>query len=173
MASRKHESSKGDALDGSPAGTFTSDFTVRFGEVDRAQVLYYPRFFHLFHQTFEEWFGGALGVPYPEVVDNENLGFPTVKVETEFLKPLRYGDRVRIVLELVAIGKDFDASSQVGSVGAQCFQGVALLVPADDVFFDAGQHEKNAVRLARHTCLLVGSESAAKGVVSPTKTVRL
>jgi 4-hydroxybenzoyl-CoA thioesterase len=38
-------------------------------------------------------------------VDNENLGFPTVKVETEFLKPLRYGDRVRIVLELVAIGE--------------------------------------------------------------------
>jgi 4-hydroxybenzoyl-CoA thioesterase len=105
MASRKHESPKRGTLDGSLAMTFTSDFTVRFGEVDRAQVMYYPRFFHLFHQTFEEWFGGALGVPYPEVLNNENLGFPTVKVETEFLKPLRFGDRVRIVLELVAIGE--------------------------------------------------------------------
>jgi 4-hydroxybenzoyl-CoA thioesterase len=104
MVSRRRESPSKETLDGSPATTFTSDFAVRFGDVDRARVMYYPRFFHLFHQTFEDWFGGALGVPYPQVVDNENLGFPTVKVETEFLKPLRYGDRVRVVLELVAIG---------------------------------------------------------------------
>lgn len=84
---------------------FTCEFSIRFGEVDRAQVVYYPRFFHLFHQTFEEWFSGALGAPYAEVIDRDNLGFPTVKVETEFLKPLRYGDKVRIELRLIDMGE--------------------------------------------------------------------
>ena len=34
----------------------------------------------------------------------ENVGFPSVRVETEFLAPLRYGDRIRVDLELLAIG---------------------------------------------------------------------
>ena len=84
--------------------TFASEFTVRFGEIDQARVVYYPRFFHYFHKTFEEWFD-TLGVPYPDVVGKLNVGFPSVKVETEFIKPLRYGDRVRVELELVDIGK--------------------------------------------------------------------
>ena len=80
------------------------EFPVRFGDVDHARVMYYPRFFHYFHQAFESWFSDALGVSYPELVTKQNIGFPSVKVETEFKKPLRYGDRVRIELELVNVG---------------------------------------------------------------------
>jgi 4-hydroxybenzoyl-CoA thioesterase len=43
---------------------FSAEFSVRFGEIDQARVVYYPRFFHYFHQTFEEWFARALGVSY-------------------------------------------------------------------------------------------------------------
>ena len=32
---------------------FSAEFSVRFGEVDQARVVYYPRFFHYFHQAFE------------------------------------------------------------------------------------------------------------------------
>ncbi|HXV13934.1 MAG TPA: thioesterase family protein [Candidatus Krumholzibacteria bacterium] len=84
--------------------TFSAEFSVRFGEIDQARVVYYPRFFHYFHQAFEEWFAGALGVSYPDLVLKENIGFPSVRVETEFLKPLRYGDRIRVDLELLEIG---------------------------------------------------------------------
>lgn len=85
--------------------SFAVEIPVRFGEIDYARVVYYPRFFHYFHQAFEEWFGGALGVPYADVVTRENIGFPSVKVECEFMKPLRYGERARIEVELVAIGE--------------------------------------------------------------------
>ncbi len=85
--------------------TFSAEFSVRFGEVDYARVVYYPRFFHYFHQAFEEWFSGALGAPYPELVVKENIGFPTIRAETEFLAPLRYGDRFRVDVELVDIGR--------------------------------------------------------------------
>ncbi len=84
---------------------FSAEFDVRFGDIDQAQVVYYPRFFHYFHQAFEEWFGRALGVTYPDLVIRENTGFPSVRVETEFLKPLRYGDRIRVDIELLEIGR--------------------------------------------------------------------
>lgn len=85
--------------------SFAAEFPIRFGDIDHARVVYYPRFFHYFHQAFEDWFGGALGIPYADVITKENIGFPSVKIECEFLKPLRYGDRVRIGVELVSIGE--------------------------------------------------------------------
>ena len=85
--------------------TFECEFPVRFGEIDNAGVVYYPRFFHIFHMAFEEWFGGALGATYADLVVRDNIGFPSVKVETEFLAPLRYGESVRVRLELEEIGR--------------------------------------------------------------------
>ena len=85
--------------------SYAVEFTVRFGEIDPAGVVYYPRFFNYFHKAFESWFDDALGVPYSVVIGEQNIGFPSVKVETEFRKPLRYGERVRVEIELVDIGK--------------------------------------------------------------------
>lgn len=84
---------------------FATELPVRFGEIDQAGVVYYPRFFHYFHQAFEEWFGQALGVSYPDLVLKEGIGFPSVRVESEFLSPLRYGDRVRVEIEVLAVGR--------------------------------------------------------------------
>jgi 4-hydroxybenzoyl-CoA thioesterase len=84
---------------------FATELPVRFGEIDHARVVYYPRFFHYFHQAFEEWFRQALGVPYPDLVNREHVGFPSVRIDSEFLKPLRYGDRVRVEIEVADIGK--------------------------------------------------------------------
>jgi 4-hydroxybenzoyl-CoA thioesterase len=84
---------------------YAAEFTVRFGEIDPAGVVYYPRFFHYFHQTFEQWFGEALGVPYHVIIGEQNIGFPAVRIDTEFRKPLRYGEKVRIEIELLDIGK--------------------------------------------------------------------
>ena len=83
---------------------YTAEITVRFGDIDPAGVVYYPRFFHYFHQAFEQWFGDALGVSYREVIYDQRIGFPAVRIDTEFKNPLRYGDSVRIELELIDIG---------------------------------------------------------------------
>jgi 4-hydroxybenzoyl-CoA thioesterase len=84
--------------------TFAHEITVRFGDIDQARVVYYPVFFHYLHETFEEWFDKALGVSYPRLVLDENIGFPSVRVETEFRKPLPYGERVRVELSLAEVG---------------------------------------------------------------------
>lgn len=83
---------------------FATELPVRFGEIDQAGVVYYPRFFHYFHQAFEEWFRRALGVSYPDLVLKEKIGFPSVRVESEFLSPLRYGDRARVQIEVLEVG---------------------------------------------------------------------
>jgi len=84
--------------------TFSHEITVRFGDIDQARVVYYPVFFHYLHETFEEWFDKALGASYPQLVVKENIGFPSVRVETEFRKPLPYGERVRVELRLLEVG---------------------------------------------------------------------
>jgi len=83
---------------------YAHEFAVRWGDIDNARVVYYPRFFDYFHLTLERWFEEALGVAYYELVGSQNVGLPTVKVETEFSAPLRFGDRVRIELEIAEIG---------------------------------------------------------------------
>jgi 4-hydroxybenzoyl-CoA thioesterase len=83
---------------------WSTELPVRFGEIDQAGVVYYPRFFHYFHQAFEEWFRQALGVSYPDLVLNEGIGFPSVRVESEFFKPLRYGKRARVQIEVLEVG---------------------------------------------------------------------
>jgi len=83
---------------------YSTEFPIRFGEIDHARVVYYPRFYHIFHRAFENWFDEALGLRYAEIVGPRNMGFPSVHVETDFLKPLRYGERVRIEIDLTKIG---------------------------------------------------------------------
>jgi 4-hydroxybenzoyl-CoA thioesterase len=84
---------------------FSHEFRVRFGAVDHARVVYYPRFFDYFHRTFEEWFGAALGASYDAFVNDDNLGFPSVTAQAEFLAPVRFGERLRIDLEVVDVGR--------------------------------------------------------------------
>ena len=84
---------------------WSTELPVRFGEIDQAGVVYFPRFFHYFHQAFEEWFREALGVSYPDLVLKQGIGFPSVRVETEFMKPLRYGDRARVEIEILEVGR--------------------------------------------------------------------
>jgi 4-hydroxybenzoyl-CoA thioesterase len=77
---------------------------VRFGDLDPAGIAYYPRLVDFLHRAFEDFFGGRLGRPYPEVIGS-GLGFPTVRLEAEFLRPLRHGDLVEIAVGVEHVGR--------------------------------------------------------------------
>ena len=78
---------------------------VRFGQVDFAGIMFYPRFFENFHTVFEDMFGERLGVPYMSILTDRRLGFPTVAIETTFHRPFRFGEPMRLVIDVVHIGK--------------------------------------------------------------------
>lgn len=73
---------------------------VRFGHADPARIVYYPRFFEWFHDTFESWFEEALNLPYADVIDGRRIGFPTVQIATEFRQPARFGELVEVQMFL-------------------------------------------------------------------------
>ena len=84
--------------------TYVTAVKVRFGDIDHAGIAYYPNLYHYFHIAFEEFFEEFVGVPYPRVLDEDKVGFPTVKVETEFLEPIRYGDTLSIAISVPRLG---------------------------------------------------------------------
>jgi len=84
--------------------TFQSRVKVRFGDEDHAQIVYYPRFFHFFHCAFEDFFDEQ-GFPYRDCLDVDRVGWPAVRVETDFARPLRFGDVVEIDVSVLRVGE--------------------------------------------------------------------
>ncbi len=84
---------------------FRALIKVCFSDIDYAGIMYYPRFLHYFHVALEEFFGAELGIGYPELLIHHRLGFPTVHLETDFSKPLSYGDEVEVEVSVRAIGR--------------------------------------------------------------------
>jgi 4-hydroxybenzoyl-CoA thioesterase len=82
---------------------FTTSILVRFGDLDAAGIAYYPQLVNFLHVALEDFFVGHVGKSYPEVFSG-GLASPTVKVEMEFLSPVRYGDHVDIGVVVEHVG---------------------------------------------------------------------
>jgi 4-hydroxybenzoyl-CoA thioesterase len=95
---------------------FATTVEVRFGDCDPAGIVYYPVLYHYCHVAFEDTWRGALGIPYPELVGKHRIGFPTVHVETDFVSPARYGDRVAITVGVLKVGTTSVTFQYEGSV---------------------------------------------------------
>lgn len=94
---------------------FRTTILVRFGDLDAAGIAYYPNLVNFLHESFEDFFAGHVGRPYPEVF-REGLGFPTVKVEMDFISPVRYGDHVDVQVTVENVGNSSVRIRYEGSV---------------------------------------------------------
>ena len=94
---------------------FTTTILVRFGDLDAAGIAYYPNLVNFLHVAFEDFFAGHMGRPYPEVF-KEGLGFPTRKLEMEYLSPIHYGDHVKVTVGVEHIGRSSVRFRYEGSV---------------------------------------------------------
>ncbi len=83
---------------------FRSNLKIRFGDIDRAGIVYYPRVLHYFHVALEEFFIAELQIQYHEVVDQHRIGLPTVHLETDFRRPFSYGDDIEVEVTVQKIG---------------------------------------------------------------------
>jgi len=78
---------------------------VRFSDIDHAGIVYFPRFFHMFHLAFEELWRARLGArAYVELLDRDRLGFPAVHASCDFKAPLKFGDIAEIELSVARLG---------------------------------------------------------------------
>jgi len=84
---------------------FRAPIRVCFGDIDNAGIVYYPRFMHYFHLALEEFFKCELGIDYADVLHKHNVSFPTVHLESDFRRRLRYGDRIDMEVLVLNIGQ--------------------------------------------------------------------
>ena len=129
---------------------FRTQIVVRFGDEDHAGIVYYPRFYNFFHVAFEDFFDRQ-GFPYAHVLDHDRVGFPTVHVETDFTRPLHFGDRFDIDVWVDRIGRSSavfryrgrragdtedaaTATLTVACVSMDTFKAVAIPPPLRDLF---------------------------------------
>jgi 4-hydroxybenzoyl-CoA thioesterase len=92
---------------------YRASIPVRFGDVDHAGIVYYPRYFIYFHEAFEDFFNDN-GHPYAEVLGARRIGFPTVHIETDYRAPLRYGDSLDVELTVTRVGNKSATFRYVG-----------------------------------------------------------
>jgi 4-hydroxybenzoyl-CoA thioesterase len=77
---------------------------VRHPDVDRAGIVYFPRFYDFFHRALEDFFRDEVGVPYHALGETLRIALPVVHIETDFESPLAHGDLVTVELETESIG---------------------------------------------------------------------
>ena len=74
----------------------TTVVPVRWGDVDAAGIVFYPRFFEWYDLGCEALFA-ALGLPWPELFPKHGIvGVPIVETGSRFASPARYGDTLEV-----------------------------------------------------------------------------
>jgi 4-hydroxybenzoyl-CoA thioesterase len=85
-------------------GVHVLEVEVGWGHCDPAGIVYYPRFFEMFHAAMETWFARCLQLPYDQVIVGRKLGFPSVHTDADFVKPTRFGEKVAVELRVAKLG---------------------------------------------------------------------
>jgi len=84
---------------------FQAPIKVCFSDIDNAGIVYYPRFMHYFHLAMEEFFSSVMGINYSTVLHERNLACPTVRVECDFKRRMKYGDQINMEVRILNIGR--------------------------------------------------------------------
>jgi len=69
---------------------FITKEKVRFGHVDYAGIVFYPRFLEMLNGIVEDWFEEALERPFSKM--HTTNGIPTVDLKVQFRKAARLGE---------------------------------------------------------------------------------
>ena len=83
---------------------FTFRLPVRYGSIDYARIVYYPQFLHFCHIAMEEMFAAVVGITYPDLLQKEGLGYPTVRSDAEFARPVPYGTTLQMSVRVERMG---------------------------------------------------------------------
>ncbi len=84
--------------------TYNTVLQVRFGHVDPAGIVYFPRIYDYLHDVFEELWEKHVGQRYYHLVLERKIGFPLVHSSVDFKSPLRFGDRPVVSVSCFKLG---------------------------------------------------------------------
>lgn len=85
--------------------TFVLQQQIRFGDVDPAGIVFYPRIYDFIHRAFEELWDVHVGERYYYLIREKRVGFPLVHSEVDFVSPLYFGDRPIVRISCFKLGR--------------------------------------------------------------------
>ncbi len=97
------------------AAEFRRKRLIRFSDCDPAGIVFYPQYFVMFNGLVEDWVNEGLGVGYRELIVDQRIGLPTVRLEADFRAVSRMGDRVILGLTVERLG------TRSLTLGLHCF----------------------------------------------------
>lgn len=103
---------------------FKQKYKVRFEDCDYAGIVFYPRYILMLHRFFEDWFSDGLKLSLGTMHEHLKIGFPTVKLETQFKRASRLEDILDWTLQVQKIG----SSSATLNIEVTCKKEIRLLI---------------------------------------------
>lgn len=88
-----------------PAGAFTVHRKIRFGHADPAGIVFFPEYFRMFNELFEDWMADGLGIDFAGQFTARQHMFPLVHIDTDFKKPREIGQSLALTLVLTELGR--------------------------------------------------------------------
>lgn len=83
---------------------FIVECGVRFADCDPAGIVFFPNYFRMLNAVVEDWWA-SLGTPWTDLVSVRRIGTPTAQLDTEFVRPSKFGDTLRFHLSVEKLGK--------------------------------------------------------------------
>jgi len=100
-----------------PANIFSVTRKIRFAESDPAGIVFYPEFFRMFNDLFEDWMEGVIGVDFPVQFSKHQRMFPLVHSEVDFKQSRMMGQKFKLVFVLTGLGRSTIRYSIIGLDG--------------------------------------------------------
>jgi 4-hydroxybenzoyl-CoA thioesterase len=95
---------------------FETAIKVRFGDVDGAGIVFYPRYFEMLNTAIEEWCDRILLLDFHDMHLNRGMGIPVVRIAATFTAPSVLGD----VLSVTIVPRLLGTSSCTLEAGFSC-----------------------------------------------------
>lgn len=84
-------------------GSFTTELSVRFPDVDAAGIVYFAKAFDYAHLAWEELLAAG-GLPLHEAIPGRPWILPLIHAEADYRRPMRFGERLRVEANLTDVG---------------------------------------------------------------------
>ncbi|AUH64580.1 acyl-CoA thioesterase [Paracoccus zhejiangensis] len=83
---------------------YTRTIPIEFCHCDPAGIVFYPRYAEMVNHMVENYFIDVLGYSFAEMMA-AGQGMPTARLEVDFRKPSRLGDRLNWTLAVEHLGR--------------------------------------------------------------------
>jgi 4-hydroxybenzoyl-CoA thioesterase len=107
-----------------PTGAFTVRTPIRFSDCDPAGIVFFPAFFRMFNDVFEDWMNAVVGMPFADEFLKHQHMFPLAHVDVDFKSARAMGQTIDLTLILTGLGRSSIKYTIVGhDAGVECLSG--------------------------------------------------